>query len=357
MTSSYVKNKVDSSQNSFVITDKYGVVRYVNNQVSENTGYSLAEIVGKKPGNLWGGNMNESFYKHMWNQIKTEKKPFYADVINTDKSGKNFTEKMFFTPVLDSYGSVEFFIEISPENKNKNDKKFKKDFLEIFSNQQQNQEVLPQFILNCLSEKSSKMNDSKTFSDFLRKKLIKPIKEKFKNRQKDKELVKQAKENPEYFQKLYQKYREDVHNYFSYRMSDNSAAYELTQDVFLKAFRYLDSFEITNASYKTYLMRIAHNTLANYYRSMPEQSDVSIDEASRADLGFREDFKDPWMREKLKEAINNELTDIQKEIIKMKYFDGLLIREISTIIQKSENAVKLHLHRGRKKIKKYFKQN
>lgn len=350
-----LKSKVDSATGSFLVADKYGVARYANDKVVQDTGYSLAEIVGKRPGQLWGGNMGQDFYMQMWDKIKIKKEPFFANIKNSTKSGKKYEKEMFFSPILDEYGSVQYFVELDPKDNIDNKKRFKQDFLDLFSKQEEAQAGLPKFILNWIAEDKKSLNtNKKTFSELLHDSFIEPIKEKFKSRRKDRILIKRAKKNPEEFQALYDKYKEDIYNYFSYRVSGDSIAYELTQDTFLKAFRYLDSFKITNASYKTYLMRIAHNLLVNHYRKLDKRSKVNIDDLPDSLFSHVEKYKDPWIRQKLNKAIEQELTNTQKKIIKMKYFDQLLVREIATILQKSENAVKLHLHRGRKRIKKFF---
>ncbi|MFB6182401.1 MAG: sigma-70 family RNA polymerase sigma factor [Candidatus Magasanikbacteria bacterium] len=350
-----LKNKVDSAKTPFLITDIHGIARYANKQVSKKTGFSIAEIIGKKPGDLWGGNMSSEFYQHMWSTIKTKKEPFSATITNTTKSGEDFKQEMFFAPILDKYDSIKYFVEISVGSNIKSEFKYNFDYL--FSNQLEHQEKLPDFITKWLiGEDDLEFDQSSKFTDLLDEYLIKPIRTRFKNRKKDKELIQQAKEDPEKFQLLYKKYKEDVYNYFFHRTDQNTAE-ELTQDTFLKAFRYLDNFTITNASYKTYLMRVAHNLLVNHYRNKDKKSDVNIDNLPQYLFSCLQDYDDPFINQKLKEAIKENLTDTQEKIIKMKYFDQLLVREIATIVQKSENAVKLHLHRGRKRIKKYLRQN
>ena len=53
----------------------------------------------------------------------------------------------------------------------------------------------------------------------------------------------------------------------------------------------------------------------------------------------------------------SELSEIEQRIIRMKYVEGYKSKEIAVMIGKTENAVKLHLSRGRKKIKLLMTRN
>jgi RNA polymerase sigma-70 factor (ECF subfamily) len=337
----------------FLVTDRFGVVRYANRSVIDKTGFSLAQMVGKRPGDLWGGHMDEGFYQTMWRTIKTKKQPFSAQLINRTYSGDSIEQEMFFAPVLEASGGIEFFIEMNPRANRRNGEVFESLFLEKFSDQTEHREYLPRFITEWLFEARSPIADVDVI-DFIQDVFVDPVKRKFQNRTEDKALIEQAKENPEAFRLLYKKYFDEIREHFSHRVNSEAAAHDLTQDVFLNAFRYLDSFKITNASYRTYLMRIAHNTLVNYYRDKTDGNCVDIDDAPLGVFGVSDERIDPWMRKRLRDAMSEALTGTQMQIFKMKYFDGLLVREIATILQTSENAVKLHLHRGRKRIRAYL---
>ncbi len=62
-------NSVDLNCNRQVIlTDKDGIILYVNEEVEKVTGYSKKEILGEKPA-IWGNNMSKEFYQDMWHKI------------------------------------------------------------------------------------------------------------------------------------------------------------------------------------------------------------------------------------------------------------------------------------------------
>lgn len=93
------------------ITDKNGVILYINKQVEKVTGYSAKEILGKRP-SLWGRQMKPEFYKKLWHKIAVEKKAVAVELINRHKKGKLYPVVVRISPLLDENGDIEFFIGI-----------------------------------------------------------------------------------------------------------------------------------------------------------------------------------------------------------------------------------------------------
>lgn len=93
-----------------IITNANGTIIYVNERVMEVTGYSMDEIIGKRPSTLWGGQMSRALYQKMWRAIKKEKRTFVARLVNKRKNGKEYRVQLRISPVLDSKGNVKMFI-------------------------------------------------------------------------------------------------------------------------------------------------------------------------------------------------------------------------------------------------------
>jgi len=94
-----------------IITDADGVILYANPLVEKVTGYSLQEVLGKKP-SLWGGHMPREFYKKMWDTIRLERKPIHVTVKNKRKDGTFYDADLQITPVFDLDGSVKMYVGI-----------------------------------------------------------------------------------------------------------------------------------------------------------------------------------------------------------------------------------------------------
>ena len=76
---------------------------------------------------------------------------------------------------------------------------------------------------------------------------------------------------------LYNQYFHDVFLYLKAISHSDDIAEELTQDVFVRAFRHLSDFDPERASFPTWLSRIAYNTALNHLRSRGQAS-MPLDE-------------------------------------------------------------------------------
>ncbi len=169
----------------------------------------------------------------------------------------------------------------------------------------------------------------------------------------DAALVAAAKNNPEAFGLLYEKYSERVFNFFYFHVNfRRDVAEDLRQETFLKAFTKISQFEFTHntASYLTYLLTIAHNALVNYYRDCDKT--VSLDEQPELAESVTTTIEAHLDLDVIKKAIH-ELPLYEKEVFLLRYEIQLSITEIAQAIQKTENAVKLMLSRVRKKLAKH----
>jgi RNA polymerase sigma-70 factor, ECF subfamily len=166
-------------------------------------------------------------------------------------------------------------------------------------------------------------------------------------------LIAQAQQNGEAFSALYEKYVHKVYNYFWYRIGhDRDIARDLTQETFLNAFEHLPTFRSRGYSYLTYLLTLAHNLLANYYRKKKEFSlevlTHDIPEEMRGSAVDEELLGRVW-------RTINALEPIEREVMLLKHHKELSVREVAHVVRKSENAVKLVLSRAQRKVRKVIK--
>lgn len=339
----------DTLPGAFFLTNTQGQVVYANNALERRTGFAVGEIVGKAPSQLWGGGMDRGFYADFWDTIKDKKIPFISNIINLKKDRQIYSERMCVSPVLNVDGGLEYFLEIAPDFSGKKDEvKFENEFRLVLSRQLAHGASVIDWLLPWFESGAKVGGGSGLLSDFFTEVLIAPMRECYSARLEDKELVFAAQRERQEFRLLYLKYKKDVENYFLRRMGkEKGIAYELAQETFLRAFKYLASFRATNASYQTYLLRIAHNLLANNFRI---RENLSLDEIPDSFIRIEPVYEDPIQRKKILEAIAVCL-EVEQQVLKMKYEQDFSIREIAIILQKSENAVKLHLSRARKKLK------
>lgn len=105
----------DDMPDHVIVTDADGHIIYANPAVERHTGFSVGEVLGKNPADLWGGHMPKEFYVHLWQTIKGEKRTFRGEVRNRRKDGTEYWQELSITPVLNAAGEAVFFIGIEPD--------------------------------------------------------------------------------------------------------------------------------------------------------------------------------------------------------------------------------------------------
>ncbi len=153
---------------------------------------------------------------------------------------------------------------------------------------------------------------------------------------------------------------------FAYHLTYNEAdANDLVQDTFLKAFRFLNSYDSgTNA--KAWLFRILKNGFINEYRKKKKEpnkvdyEDIvayqdADDDAGTATYDLREDIFDGMMGDEITIALNKLPIDF-KTVILLCDIEGFSYEEIAKIIDIPIGTVRSRLHRARNMLKESLKE-
>src|ERR1700754_1698541 len=83
------------------------------------------------------------------------------------------------------------------------------------------------------------------------------------------------------FSELYRAHLKDVYSYAYYRDGNHHDAEDLTEQTFLQAYRHFERAqrESDGRPLRPWLIRIAHNLAANYYRDRSRRPQTPIDDA------------------------------------------------------------------------------
>lgn len=92
-----------------VVTDRNGVIEYVNPAFERKTGYSKEEAVGQTPRIVKSGKQEEDFYKELWETI-LRGEVFRGVLINKKKSGELYYEEKTITPLRNGEGVVTHYV-------------------------------------------------------------------------------------------------------------------------------------------------------------------------------------------------------------------------------------------------------
>ncbi|MEK7473602.1 MAG: sigma-70 family RNA polymerase sigma factor [Patescibacteria group bacterium] len=323
---------------SVIMTDTESRILYASDGVSDRTGFDVPEMIGRRPSELWGGRMPPSFYVAMWKRL-AKGLPYAESLMNRRKSGDDLETALSIAPLRDERGTVTGYVALQPETDTGG---FRDEFFRAASPDAE--PVRFQRFLETVFgwRVAERIDDRSSLSAWLTRTLVAPTRLRFRARTEDADLVALAKRDGEAFGAMIAKYQGVLRRYFRYRLSDHERAEDLVQETFERAFRALSEFRSSNASYQTYLLRIAHNLLVSEYRrhEPPSLVDASPERAWLDRLEARDEV-DRAMR---------SLEERDREVLRLYYHDGYSVREIATQWNTSENAVKLRLSRARRRL-------
>lgn len=141
------------------------------------------------------------------------------------------------------------------------------------------------------------------------------------------------------FGELYSIYLDRIYRYVYYQINDRMAAEDITEDVFVKAWKAIKSCKGKEATFSSWLYRIAHNHLVNTLRR--ENKLTSIENIEVTGINKPEVIAEA--NAEYQELMRNItcLPENQKQVIIFKFIEGMDNREIGKITGKSEGAIRI----------------
>jgi RNA polymerase sigma-70 factor (ECF subfamily) len=165
-------------------------------------------------------------------------------------------------------------------------------------------------------------------------------------------LVEAAKQDPEQFRGLYNRYYERIFLYVWQRIDDKDVAHDVTSQVFLKAMQNLYKYEFKGVPFASWLYRIAKSEVYTVLRKQQTQRTVNIDSVGMGDMvqEMEEDQYAEWMPVLSAAVADLEEDDLQ--MIEMRFFEKRPFKEIADILEMTENNAKVKTYRILEKLKK-----
>lgn len=161
------------------------------------------------------------------------------------------------------------------------------------------------------------------------------------------------------FEILYDRYAGLVYNKCYGFSKDGDEAKDLTQDVFLKLFVKLGSFK-GKSKFSTWLYAFTYNHCVNYVtrNTAKKFEKQSVDYKDIENLSEEEDGDHSIINmrvDRLKEALEL-ISPEEKMILLLKYQDFLSIKEIESVLDIGESAVKMRVKRAKDKLLKVYNE-
>ena len=105
---------VEQSANAVIITDRDGIIEYVNPWFTKITGYSAAEVLGLTPSILKSGVTRPEIYKDLWETLLSGKE-WHGELYNTKKNGDLYWCLEAISPLKNEAGDVTHFVAITED--------------------------------------------------------------------------------------------------------------------------------------------------------------------------------------------------------------------------------------------------
>lgn len=170
----------------------------------------------------------------------------------------------------------------------------------------------------------------------------------------DKLLYLKAKQgDAEAFTLLFDKYSKKIYRFIYFKVSSKELAEDLASQCFLKVWE-----QITNGqpikSFQAWLYQIARNLVVDYYRNREKEELRLIYQLEEAGIEDKFDPDENLDREQLEKLLFFLKSEI-REIVVLRFIEGLSIKEISKIVDKSSANIRVIIHRALKELQEKIK--
>src|SRR5438445_1508386 len=174
-------------------------------------------------------------------------------------------------------------------------------------------------------------------------------------REEEHQLIESARQDPAAFQKLYDRYFDQIYSYVYYHCGSREQAEDITAATFQRALEDLPNFRWRGVPYSAWLFRVAGNLLARD-RRRPPWLELQAD----APLPAREEEPDSaFLRKEQSESLQRAIRKLppdQRQALLLRFYAGMRNREVGQVMNRSEVAVKLLVFRAVSNLRQALKE-
>jgi RNA polymerase sigma-70 factor (ECF subfamily) len=160
------------------------------------------------------------------------------------------------------------------------------------------------------------------------------------------------------FTALYESCVQRVYRHVYYKVSSHADAEDITQEAFVRAWKYIDKYKSTGAPFVTWIIAIAGNLVIDHYRKphntmligeiFEDNPNIQIPDTSR-------ELEVNFDNEVIRKAVLKLKGDKQR-VIMLHFIDGLTYAEIAAALNKSEGAIRVIQYRALSELKTLLKK-
>ena len=162
------------------------------------------------------------------------------------------------------------------------------------------------------------------------------------------------------FEQLYLRHKDSLLRYFLRQVGSKASAEELFQDTWQSIIKASSGYK-SSAKFSTYLYHVARNRLIDHYRKQGRADYLTIDDEASFELSAEQDTQpeqqlDQQQVQRQFQLALAQLVPAQREVLILKYENGMTVSEIAETIGDNHEAVKSRLRYAVNKLKQLMQQ-
>jgi len=160
----------------------------------------------------------------------------------------------------------------------------------------------------------------------------------------------------EIFAKILARYSAKIERYVRKFLYDQKDAEDTVQEVFIKAYRNIRSFD-PDRKFSSWLYRIAHNEAINFLRKKKIETLPLFDLDTLFPHLARQEHKNESDTQQIKELMESSISKLDlkyREPLVLYYLEGFDYKEIADILHVPIATVGVRMNRGRKLLKEHY---
>lgn len=175
----------------------------------------------------------------------------------------------------------------------------------------------------------------------------------------EQQVILAAQKDPEAFSPLYEKYHESIFRYVYQRSDDKEAAFDITQQVFVKALTHLRNYQFKGLPFASWLYRIAKSEVYQAFKDNRLNRTLNVELEGIKELLHEAGEADDLMAhaEKSLTLCMTQLPETELQVVEMRFFESRPFKEIGEILDITENNAKVKLYRILDRLKKCILTN
>jgi len=174
----------------------------------------------------------------------------------------------------------------------------------------------------------------------------------------EKDLLRRARAfDEDALAQVYDKFYAPIYRYVYHHLGDVRTAQDLTGEVFRRFLEALREGRGPRRHLQAWLYRVAHNLVVDELRRFQHRDHLPLDAARTvaSEVDPEEQAEIHLARERARAALNR-LTPDQRQVIILRFLEGLSINEVAHIVGKPAGAVKALQHRALNALRRHLTQ-